>query len=220
MDTTQILQQEPTIDFTLEEVIYQLYRLNEEQYSYFRLNSLPIKEDVFLLLELERYFQQKNEDLTLSKIYVLLTLISGESSKWYDDWKGSFCFPFLIRIIKKEQTLNNYLLIISDWRGNLEFRFKRLIGDNEIYEGIERDIIRKPFEDEFSKLEIDNFIRYLYSYFVGYFSAIKKYPHENFFKHIDSNLILYGYTDGEFWEKHYEEYDYYHERLDELKNNL
>lgn len=218
MDTTQILQQKPTIDFTLKEEQYELYRLDDEQYSYLRQNSLPIQEDIFFLLALERYFQQENEDLTLAKIYILLTFISGESSKWYDDWKGSFCFPFLIKIIKKERELNNYLLIISDWRGNLEFRFKRLIGDNETYEGIERDIIRKPFEHEFSRAEINYFINYLYSYFVGYFSAIEKYPHDDFLKHIDSNLILYGYTNGEFWQKNYEEYDYYQQRLDELKN--
>ncbi|NES80165.1 MAG: hypothetical protein F6K10_00940 [Moorea sp. SIO2B7] len=78
--------------------------------------------------------------------------------------------------------------------------------------------MRKPFEQEFSREEIDYFIVYLYSYLVGYFSAIDKPSNYEFFKHIDSNLILSGYTNREFWQKNYEEDDYYRQRRDELKS--
>ncbi len=30
--------------------------------------------------------------------------------------------------------------------------------------------------------------------------------------------VQYGYTNGEFWQKNYEEYDYYRQRRDELKS--
>jgi hypothetical protein len=218
MNISQIFQQEPTIELTSKDDTWELYRLKDEEYYHLSQNSLPIKNSAFTVLSAERYFQYKNKNLTLPKLYILLTNIAGESSKFYDDWKGSFCFPFLMKIKKKEGELNNYLFIISDWRGNLEFRFKRLIGENEDYpEGIERAIIREPFENEFSKEEIEYFTNYFYGFLVGYFSTIEKRHHQNFFKHIDSNLILYGYTDGKYWEKYYEEYDYYHQRLDELK---
>ncbi len=217
MNTTQIFEQEPTIELTPNEEPYELYRLNDDEYYHLIENSIPIKNSVLTVLSAERYFQYQNKNLNLAKEYILLTHIAGESSKFYDDWKGTFCFPFLMKIKKKERELNNYLFIISDWRGSLEFRFKRLIGENEVYEGIERAIVREPFEDEFSGEEIEYFENYFYGFLVGYFSTIEKRQHQNFFKHIDSNFILYGYTDGEYWEKHYEEYDYYCQRREELK---
>lgn len=217
MDIADIFRQKPSMKLTLKGDKCELYRLNDEQYYHLSQDSLPIKDNFWALFRVQRHYQQENQDLTLPKMYVLLTFIAGETSKFYDDWKGSFCFPFLIRIKKKTQELNNHLFIISDWRGNLEFRFKRLIGENENYVGIERDIVRQPFESEFSREEIDYFIVYFYSYLVGYFEGIGKIPHDNFFKHIDSNLILYGSTNGQFWEKYYEEYDYYHQRLEELQ---
>jgi len=225
-----IFQKKPNLNLTLKDYKCRLYRLDEEQYRSLRLNSLPISSNAFVLLAIHQKYQATNEHLTLPKFYFTLTRIAGESSRFYDDWKGTFCFPFLMKIDKPESVLDNYLLILADWRGNLEFRFRRLIGENEHYVGIERDVVRKPFEDEFSKKEMDSFIVYFYSYLVGFFEGCSEtiqklvLPHYDlvkddyeFFKHIDSNSILYGYTDGEFWEKHYEEPDYYCQRRDELK---
>ncbi|NES80164.1 MAG: hypothetical protein F6K10_00935 [Moorea sp. SIO2B7] len=101
MDIFEICQQKPTMKLTLKGYQCGLYRLNDEQYYRLSQNSLPIADDMFVLLNTERYFQESNEDLILPKIYLLLTLISGETSNFYDDWKGSFCFLFLIKINKK-----------------------------------------------------------------------------------------------------------------------
>ena len=95
IDIEDIFQKKPTIDLTLKGDKYELYRLDEEQYDSLRLNSLPISSDFFVLWDIERNYQQKNEHLILPKVYFLLTRIAGKSSSFYDDWKGSFCFPFL-----------------------------------------------------------------------------------------------------------------------------
>ncbi len=219
MNNLTYLQHKPQIQCQFNGQKYELYRLNDEEYYELSKLSLSIQFDGLYLMRLEQYFANKKEALNLAQINVILTTIAGKTSRFYDNWKGSFCFPFALKIEKNNIILDNYTIIVSDWRGNLEFRFERLLTDNEIKQGLKRDIFRKPFADEFSEQEIKELIMYLYNYFIGYFESIQKiFTWKNFFKRIDSNIILYGYQDGEFWEEDYQDQDDYNQRIEELKS--
>ncbi len=211
--------EKPVIMITQDRYQYQLYHLDEQQYSCLNEQSFCIKEDAPHIWDIENYLERQRKDLNLAQLNITLSEITGGSCQLYDDWKGSFCFPFALSISYQEKVLNNYLIILSDWRGHLEFRLKRLIADEERehYSGIERHVIREPFKDEFSRTEINEFIRCLLTYLVGYFQGIKDKSHPVFFKHIDSNSILYGYNGKDYWEKHYEDSDEYHRELEQLK---
>ena len=217
INNNDIFQQKPTIELILKGDKCELYRLDDEQYYFLSQNSFFVRANMYILMLAEKHFQKQNQTLNLPKLYAILTELAGKSSKLHHKSKSSFCFPFLIKIEKKDKELNNYLLILSDWGGYFDFRFKRLIGEDKKYANVEQDVTMEPFEDEFSAEEIDYFVFYFYRCLVCYFEKVYQANHENFFKYVDRYLILYGYTDGEFWEKHYEEYDYYTQRLDELK---
>jgi len=64
-------------------------------------------------------------------------------------------------------------------------------------------------------------IAYIYNYLKGfiegYCQVVSSENMEEFFKNIDSNLILYGYQDGNFFEEDYEDEEEYQEALSKLR---
>lgn len=74
---------------------YQLWRLDDSEYSKLRDNSLPIEDpDYWFYRYLFRSECDKKDELNLAEIVVALESIFGESSNAFDDWKGSFSFPY------------------------------------------------------------------------------------------------------------------------------
>ncbi len=220
MSNLTYFQQKPQIQCNFNGQKYELYRLNDQEYHQLHQMSLSIDVDPIYLMKLEQYFEIKKEKLNLAQINVILTVIAGETRKYYDDWKSSFCFPFALKIENNSRILDNYMLTLCDWRGHLDFQFQRLVSDTEISQGMKRDIIKSPFPEELSEDDIKDLILYLHTYFINYFekNIKEKIDLENFFKSIDSNLILYGYQDGEFWQENYTEEGEYMQKIEELKS--
>ena len=86
-------------------------------------------------------------------------------------------------------------------------------------EGYDKQIRREPFEIEFSRQEINYFISYFYGYLEGYFHSIRlSMPSEQFFKRIDSNHILYGYKDEQYFEEQYASQEAYRAEIRNLES--
>ncbi|KAF3887686.1 MULTISPECIES: hypothetical protein [Nostocales] len=190
---------------------YQLWRLDKSEYEKLRENSLPIADDFRFYLELYLSDRTREDRLNLAETFIILEWIFGESSNLFDDWKGSFCFPILL-VVKKQIGRLYYLMSIYDRRGSVYFSLYRII-ENSIY-GYETQRLREPFEFEFSRQEINCFLNYFYEYLKGYFESVKDiiYP-QNFIKKIDSNLIIYGYKNGEYFEDQYDSEDSFQEAI-------
>ena len=218
MNNATYFQQKPQIQCSFNGKKYGLYRLNDEEYHQLHQMSLSIDVDPIYLMKLEQYFEIKQQRLNLAQINVILTVIAGETRQFYDDWKSSFCFPFALKIETISKILDNYMLTLCDWRGHLDFQFQRLVSDKEISQGMKRDVVKSPFPEELSEDDIKDLILYLHSYFNAHFQSIQHIKWENFFKSIDSNLILYGYQDGEFWQENYREEEEYMQKIEELKS--
>lgn len=187
-----------------------LLRLDDHTYRRLRRYGVPISENTALYWELEfplrRDPRREDERLSLPKAYVALKTLFGASGDDFDDWKGSFVFPFFLKVTKGDQSFA-YLLNMHDHRCNIEFDIYKLTPPEA---GYDPRLYHEPFADEFSRNEIDYFITYFYGYLVGFFSAIKEQYDEPFFKQVDSESALYGYQDGQFFEEQYhvpEEYE-------------
>lgn len=88
---------------------------------------------------------------------------------------------------------------IADHRGYVYFRLYKIRRDD--LEGNDCYTVHKPFEEEFSRNEINYFLSYLYGYIIGRFQTFKRItPAEPFLRRIDSNLIAYGYQDNDYFE--------------------
>jgi hypothetical protein len=148
-------------------------------------------------------------------MYASLRLLFGESGKYYDDWKGSFSFPFLI-CFQKEGEEYAYLMNIMNLRSSIEFNMRKLVfPDNEV----ERGIMYEPFED-FPRREMTYVINFLVGYLSGYFEVVSDQYNELFFHAVDSNLILFGYDGKDFFDYQYDNEDEYRKDIEELKKKI
>jgi len=185
------------IELHSKSIKYQLWRLDDSEYRKLRENSLPIKDDYMFSMNLYLSERQSEDKLNLAKLFVTLTWLFGDSSDLFDDWKGSFCFPVLL-VLKKEMGNFFYLMRIYDHRGSVYFSLYRVL-ENGV-EDYDPQIVREPFELEFSRQEINYFLNFFYGYMAGYFEKIKLIlPTQYFIKKIDSNFIIYGYKDAQYF---------------------
>lgn len=202
-----------SINIKTKERIYKLIRLNDKQFYLLYKNSISIFEDYAHLIYLSTV-----DDIiysSFSKMYVTLKELFGESGKYYDDWKGSFSFPFLIYFQKGEEEFG-YLMNLHNIRSSIEFKIAKLIhaDDNKF----KRDILHNPFE-EFPREEINYFIDYFVGFLTGYFESLRNRYNQFFFKIVESNLILFGYKDGVYFDNQYENEEEFREAIQELTGN-
>lgn len=202
-----------SINIQTEERTYKLIRLNDEQFYSLYKNSIPIFEDYGHLMALSR-----NKNIiysSFSKMYVTLKDLFGESGKYYDDWKGSFSFPFLITFQKGEEQFG-YLMNLHNIRSSIEFKIAKLIHEDD--ERLERNILHNPFE-EFPREEITYFFNYFVGFLTGYFESVSKRYDEFFFKTAESNLILFGYKDGCYFDNQYDNEEEFRAAILKLTKN-
>ncbi|GAA6619686.1 hypothetical protein [Scytonema sp. NUACC26] len=195
------------VEFEENNIKYQLWRLDDFEYRKLRQSSLPIKEDYDFYWNVHYSERYREDRFNLAKLFVTLTWLFGDSSDFIDNWKGSFFFPILL-VLEKEQGKFFYLVSIYDHRGSITFMLYKVLEDD--VDSYDKDVLHDPLESEFSRKEINYFISYFYSFMRGYFQSLKKINvPQPFLKKIDSNLILYGYKDNEYFEEHYESEESY-----------
>lgn len=204
------------VELNPRDIKYQLWRLDDTEFRKLRHKSLPIKDDYMFYVHFYLSERENKDKLNLAQIFVTLTHLLGDSSDWIDDWKGTFSFPVLL-ILEKPQGKFFYLIDIYDNRGTLYFSFYRILETD--VEGYDTQILREPFELEFSRQEINYFISYFYGYLEGYFHTVKPLiPSEQFFRKIGSNHIVYGYKNEQYFEESYESEEAFQAAIENLES--
>jgi hypothetical protein len=195
------------VELQLNNVKYELWRLDDAEYRLLQPNSIYIKNNFTLYQELYLSSPDNKANLNLSQIFITLTHLFGNSSNLFDSYKGSFSFPILL-IVKK--TVGNffYLMHIFDTRGWFEYLTYKLFEDeSDAYNNQRRT---HPFESEFSGQEIKDFLNYFYLHLLEVFENAKSVViSEPFLRTIDSNFILYGYDNHEYFELGYDDEESY-----------
>ncbi len=194
-----------------EESGYKLIRLDDEQYHSLRVNSLSIHDDYYHIVILT---DDKENCIfeNYPKMYVALKGLFGESGNYYDHWKGSFTFPFLI--LKEGDEEFGYLVNICNCKSAMEYSVRKLIHADD--EDFDRDLMYQPFDD-FPTEEKRRFIDYFVGYLTGYFGSLREGYNDFFFQIVRSNFILFGYKDGVFFEEEYEDEEEFNIALQELE---
>jgi len=140
--------------------------------------------------------------LNLAEIYAAFEASFGESGLYFDDYKGAFSFPFEVAVFRGE-AVYLYLLNVANWRSTIEFLFRKVISPDS--RDFDRMVIHPPFSDEFSADDINTVVAYLYGFVQGVVDTFRRHPIEEFVKKVDSNLILFGFREGAFFEEQYDD---------------
>lgn len=195
--------------FTLCNGLYKIVKLDDKTVT--KLNGGIQAIDVSC-----SFFPFSRYSLNLAEFYVVLKRLFGESSLSIDSYKQGFSFLFLVAV--KNRFL--YLFDVCDFRGSIAFRLDKIL------ESGKGDMTYHPFvQGEFSKEEYEQFVE-LFVGFLEDFSKtyIKKIGTEiqipPFAHFIESNLYVYGYIDGVFFEKSFGAQDKYNDYVDLLRDKL
>lgn len=190
------------INLEINEIHYRLLQVNDSEYRRLGKHSIVIEEDYGFYMAFERFLAQYNtEKLNHAQLYVALKQLCGESGELFDHWKSSYAFLFLLGVIKKQQTFT-YLLNIHNLNEEFYFSLRKIIDPQD--NRYDNKGIYKPFKNEWSREEINEFIGRFYYYLVGFFESIKGTYNEFFFKKVDCCGLLFGYKDGQFFENSYD----------------
>ncbi|MDY0133168.1 MAG: hypothetical protein RBR53_10935 [Desulforegulaceae bacterium] len=207
-----------SIEIESNKNIYKLIRISDEEYSTLRCNSVQIKEDFMHFMSLSR-----SKDLiypSLSKMYTILKDLFGESGEHYDDWKCSFCFPFLMQFKYKDVEFE-YLMKVIDIKGGIEIIFYKMAHEDD-EECKRKEIIYRSFE-ELPEDEMIYIMNYFAGYMTGVFSNFELLYNTFYFKTISSLNIVYGYKQPDFFDESFETDEEYHSfvcQMEAIQNNL
>ncbi|MCF7963720.1 MAG: hypothetical protein K9M08_23515 [Pirellula sp.] len=151
---------------------------------------------------------------SLGEILYAFELSFGPSSAKYDDYKQSFSFPFLMEAKLGERVIH-FVLNIWDYKGAIEFRFRRIIEREEDLSK-KADVIQQCTER--SDTEFEYIVGYLIGWIKGYVNTRCEYsrPEKPFYRIIPAALMIYGYLES-FFCSHFEDSDSFDARASELK---
>lgn len=147
------------------------------------------------------------------------------SGHFYDHYKGAFSFPFAVNVLHHDMGIP-YLLHVTCWRGEVEFRFRKIISADETR--YDKRLEHRPFDDEFSEYQMSIVAKALLRLAEARWQSDLQhnqtgetvFPGEenwrDFVKAIDSNSILFGCKNGHFFEKHYSDQNEYEQMKNEL----
>jgi hypothetical protein len=169
--------------------------------------SLPIFEDYWYYFILHHQLKHHAPDFDHPRLYAALKVLFGESTTAYDDYKCSFGYQFLLKITRRDR-VSVYALNFTDIKGNISFIFRKVLTTSEELEKYkDRNVLREPIEDDFSKDEMEFFMTWFMFYLVGFMESFEPNYNEAFARSQDYGWMIYGFRDNAFFLDQYDDYD-------------
>ncbi len=163
---------------------------------------IPINNSAYYSFARNTYIE---EPLMLPKLYAAFTYLTGPGDDFYDDYKGSFSFTFELSVQKNNNT-TRHLYHVYHYRSYIEFSVCVIAPTTD-----PRDdrVLHEPDDELFSDEDICYFSNYFCFYAIEFIKSVKYAP-KPFIKHSDSNLLIFGYKENDYFLEQHEDYDEYH----------
>lgn len=195
---------------------WQLWRLGDDEFVALGHHSLPLLQNYELLVRLSRRPLPGGTTLTLGHTLAVLERRFGPSSPLFDNYRGSFSFPLLLTFEREQRV--SILLRCHDYRGMLHLPLYRVTtGDPSIEE---RSRCHTPEAADLAQTELDEFVTCFHGYVLEQAALLEVDLAAPFYRAVQSNVLLYGYDDGAFFERSYERWSDYEQARQELELRL
>lgn len=165
-----------------------------------RYKLIPIGNDAYF-----RFGMQLTLDpLKLPKLYAALDYLTGESDNGYDDFKGSFSFTFELKV-RKNGRESKYLYRLFHYRSYIEFSLYQAASQNDTRNP---QHINQPVDELFSDDDICRTSLNFCNFMIHKIESMQYTP-KPFLKFSDSNLLLFGYNNQDYFYTDYDDYEDY-----------
>ena len=155
------------------------------------------------------------EPFFLPKLYAALTCLTGPSDFCYDDYKGSYSFSFKLKV-QKDQVTSEYFYHLYHYRSYIEFSVLHIVPESDPRNSSQ---LYEPNDQLFSDEDICALSRFFCGYCLGYIKGARYTP-QPFVKNSDSNLLLFGYFENEYFIRSYDDQEEYKKQKDLLNNQI
>ncbi len=167
------------------------------------IKRIPMNEDVFknrklLQLQNSTYYVAREyldrEPHILPKLYAALSYLTGPGDSLYDDFKGSYNFTFELEV-QKNNRVSHYLYRIYHYRSYVEFSVAQIVPQTDLRDDY---LLHQPDNALFSDEDICACCVYMCAYALGCMEGAKYIP-EPFIKYSDSNFLIFGFYNNEYF---------------------
>jgi len=185
--------------------------ISSDQYRQLLRRSVPIAENYLFDLILCQRLKKEAPDSSHARIYASLKVLFGETTSDYDYYKCSFGYMFSLKLngeekLNGEDRESEYTLYFTDVKGGMNFFFRKVYAtQEECGNEIERDVLREPFEDDFSTKEMECFMAWFVFYLLGFMESYETCYDESFARSQNSCFAIYGYRDHHFFVDSYDD---------------
>ena len=145
------------------------------------------------------------EPLELPRLYVALRFLTGPGDLYYDDYKGSYSFHFMLEVHKNAR-VSSYLYHLYHYRSYIDFSVRHIV--KEVKSNDDRFILHEPNDELFSSDDISYFSEYFFGFSLGFLEG-SGYKPQPFIKRSESNLLLFGYDNEEYFFYSYDTWEEY-----------
>jgi hypothetical protein len=171
---------------------------------------IPIKNSAYY-----NFGSLRSEYNILAEVYAGLTYISGESDSYYDSFKSSYSFTFMLKV-KKNNLPSEYIYHIYHYRSYIEFDLRQIVCKEDSRDS---NAYADPNDALFSDEDICYFSNFFCYYSLGFMQGAAYTP-EPFVKYSDSNFLIFGYFENEYFICDYEDQHEYKEAKKKLLDKV
>lgn len=175
-------------EMTLEKAqrMYRMRRLSDDEFLAATGNIIATIDSGALPLEL-RWLQSAQERyIYLARVEAALAALAGESGGLWQDWNGTFAFPFLLE--RDGEPGNSFLLLVHDRDSQVWVEIARLRDEAEQGDAWELHWLLAETHIQLALLAERT------SSTLGSLS---------FARRRDAEQVIFGYAGGQFFERHY-----------------
>lgn len=175
------------------------------------MKGIPISEDPDFSL----YCQYHKDPEFLPRIYTALSHLTGSADNNHDSFKGGFSFQFMLDV-EKEENHSKYLYWLMQYRSFMRIKLYQIVPKSDPRR---EEVCTRATAALFSKEDINSFSSAFVRHLLAE-QASTNYTPEEFVLSAPSNCLIYGYLDGKYFSKDYDDYTIFNEELKELETRI